>query len=231
MTPRPHSHPLPSTAFTGSTAPPTQPIVYVLDDDLRVREALHALLSSLGHQVVLFADAEQYLAYTRPDTPACLILDLDLPGMTGLELQRQLSGSAHPPIIFLTGHGDIPSTVKAMKAGASEFLSKPFEPSDLLHAIDAALTTDHANRLKHHDLLEMQQRYAHLTPREREVLPYVVSGLLNKQTASELGTSEITIRIHRGQIMRKMQAQSLADLVRIAERLHIPLPETSFNKR
>jgi FixJ family two-component response regulator len=197
-------------------------LVYVLDDDNRIREALSALLASTGHNVVTFSSAPEYLTYKRPDVPACLILDLDLPGMNGLELQKELADTGGPPIIFLTGHGDIPSTVKAMKAGATEFLSKPFEEEDLLHAIETALRIDVEARAKNAELLAIQKRYASLTPREREVLPFVVSGLLNKQTAGELGTSEITIRIHRGQIMRKMAAQSLADLVRMAAKLGIP---------
>jgi FixJ family two-component response regulator len=199
-----------------------QPIVYVLDDDSRIREALSALLSSVGHRVMTFSTAAEYLAFQRPDASACLILDLDLPGMNGLELQQELADAGGPPIIFLTGHGDIPSTVKAMKAGATEFLSKPFEEEELFHAIDAAIRIDDEARLKNAELHALQKRYASLTPREREVLPFVVSGLLNKQTAWELGTSEITIRIHRGQIMKKMAAQSLADLVRIAAKLGIP---------
>ena len=199
-----------------------EPIVYVLDDDARVREGLTALLSSLGRRVMSFADASQYLDFKRPDAPGCLVLDLDMPGMTGLELQKELSGTDAPPIVFLTGHGDIPSTVKAMKAGATEFLSKPFDEEDLVRAIDAAIEVDREARVKNAELDEIKKRYAKLTPREREVLPYVVSGLLNKQTAGELGTSEITIRIHRGQIMRKMKAESLADLVRLAAKLGIP---------
>jgi FixJ family two-component response regulator len=199
-----------------------EPIVYVLDDDARVREGLTALLSSLGRRVMPFADASQYLAFKRPDAPGCLVLDLDMPGMTGLELQKELSGTDAPPIVFLTGHGDIPSTVKAMKAGATEFLSKPFDEDDLVRAIDAAIEVDREVRAKNAELNEIKKRYAKLTPRERDVLPYVVSGLLNKQTAGELGTSEITIRIHRGQIMRKMRAESLADLVRLAAKLGIP---------
>jgi FixJ family two-component response regulator len=199
-----------------------EPIVYVLDDDVRVREGLTALLSSLGRRVMTFADAAQYLAFKRPDAPGCLVLDLDMPGMTGLELQKELSGTDAPPIVFLTGHGDIPSTVKAMKAGATEFLSKPFDEQDLVRAIEAAIEVDRDARAKNAELDEIKKRYAKLTPREREVLPHVVSGLLNKQTAGELGTSEITIRIHRGQIMRKMRAESLADLVRLAAKLGIP---------
>ena len=199
-----------------------RPIVYVLDDDSRIREALSALLSSAGHEVITFSNGAEYLAFKRPDAPACLILDLDLPGMNGLELQTKLGDVGGPPIVFLTGHGDIPSTVKAMKAGATEFLSKPFEPEELLRAIDAAIRLDGELRLKKAELSAIQNRYSLLTPREREVLPYVVSGLLNKETAWELGTSEITIRIHRGQIMKKMAAQSLADLVRMAGKLGIP---------
>lgn len=199
-----------------------EPIVYVLDDDARVREGLTALLSSLGRRVMSFADASQYLDFKRPDAPGCLVLDLDMPGMTGLELQKELSGTDAPPIVFLTGHGDIPSTVKAMKAGATEFLSKPFDEEDLVRAIDAAIEVDREARVRNAELDEIKKRYTRLTPREREVLPYVVSGLLNKQTAGELGTSEITIRIHRGQIMRKMRAESLADLVRLAAKLGIP---------
>src|ERR1700757_356770 len=200
----------------GKTMSYGRPIVYVLDDDSRIREALSGLLSSAGHQVITFSNAAEYLAFQRPDASACLILDLDLPGMTGLELQTKLADVGGPPIVFLTGHGDIPSTVKAMKAGATEFLSKPFEPEELLRAIDAAIHLDGELRLKNAELNAIRKRYSLLTPREREVLPYVVSGLLNKETAWELGTSEITIRIHRGQIMKKMAAQSLADLVRMA---------------
>lgn len=199
-----------------------EPIIYVLDDDLRIREALLGLLTSSGMRVVTFEDAAEYLKFIKPDAPGCLILDLELPGMNGLELQKELAGTEGPPIIFLTGHGDISSSVTAMKAGATEFLSKPFEEDDLLRAIDAALLIDRQTRAKNTELNAIKKRYALLTPREREVLPFVVTGLLNKQTASELGTSEITIRIHRGQIMRKMAAESLADLVRMAAKLGIP---------
>jgi len=196
--------------------------VYVVDDDSRIREALSALLSSVGYDVMTFSSAGEYLAFQRPDVSACLVLDLDLPGMNGLELQKQLADAGGPPIVFLTGYGDIPATVKAMKAGATEFLSKPFEEEDLLRAIDSAIRIDGEIRLKNTELNAIKKQYASLTPREREVLPFVVSGLLNKQTAWELGTSEITIRIHRGQIMKKMEAQSLADLVRMAAKLGIP---------
>jgi FixJ family two-component response regulator len=204
------------------TVPREQSIIYVLDDDARVRESLSALLSSMGRKAVAFASAAEYMRFSRPDLPGCLVLDLDMPEMTGLELQRELADQEGPPIIFLTGHGDIPSSVKAIKAGAVEFLSKPFDEEELIRAIDAAIAFDVQVRVKYAELREFRRRYASLTPRERDVLPFVVSGLLNKQTAGELGTSEITIRIHRGQIMRKMAADSLADLVRMAAKLGIP---------
>jgi FixJ family two-component response regulator len=201
---------------------PDRSMVYILDDDARVREALVALLASAGYRVTAFASAQEYLAHTRPDVPGCLVLDLDLPGMSGLDLQRELAGTYGPQIVFLTGHGDIPSTVKAMKGGAVEFLAKPFDEGALIEAIDTAINEDEQARQARAELEAIRKRYMSLTPREREVLPYVVRGLLNKQTAGELGTSEITIRIHRGQIMRKMAADSLADLVRLAGKLGIP---------
>jgi FixJ family two-component response regulator len=196
-------------------------IVYVLDDDDRVREALSDLLRSMGHRVEVFASAAEYLRFERPDSPACLILDLDLPGMNGLELQRKIAGEDAPPIVFLTGHGDIPSSVRAMKAGAVEFLLKPFDTQELLRAIDTAVAQDRDTRLKRAEISELRRRYALLTPRERQVLPFVVSGMLNKQTAAELGISEITTQVHRAQIMRKMAASSLADLVKMAGKLGI----------
>jgi FixJ family two-component response regulator len=196
-------------------------ILYVLDDDDRVREALSDLLRSMGHRVEVFASAAEYLRFERPDSPACLILDLDLPGMNGLELQRKIAGEDAPPIVFLTGHGDIPSSVRAMKAGAVEFLLKPFDTQELLRAIDTAVAQDRDTRLKRAEISELRRRYALLTPRERQVLPFVVSGMLNKQTAAELGISEITTQVHRAQIMRKMAASSLADLVKMAGKLGI----------
>jgi FixJ family two-component response regulator len=196
-------------------------IVYVLDDDYRVREALTGLLSSVGFRVEVFASAAEYLKFQKPDSPACLILDLQLPGMSGLDLQREIAGGDAPAIVFVTGHGDVPSSVRAMKAGAIEFLLKPFDDQELLSAIDAAIAQDREARLKRTEMAELQRRYALLTPREREVLPFVVAGLLNTQTAAELGNSEITIQVHRGQIMRKMAASSLADLVKMAGKLGI----------
>ena len=197
------------------------PIVYVLDDDYRVREALTSLLSSVGFRVEVFASAAEYLKFKKPDSPACLILDLELPGMSGLDLQREIAGGDAPAIVFVTGHGDVPSSVRAMKAGAIEFLLKPFDDQELLRAIDAAIAQDREARLKRAEMAELRRRYALLTPREREVLPFVVAGLLNKQTAAELGNSEITIQVHRGQVMRKMAASSLADLVKMAGKLGI----------
>jgi FixJ family two-component response regulator len=197
------------------------PIIYVLDDDRRVREALSSLLLSVGLRVETFGSAAEYLEFEKLDAPSCLILDLELPGMNGLELQQEIAGDDSPPIVFVTGHGDVPSSVRAMKAGAIEFLLKPFDHLELLKVVDAAIAQDRDARLRQAEMAELRKRYALLTPREREVLPFVVAGLLNKQTAAELGTSEITIQVHRGQIMRKMAASSLAELVKMAGKLGI----------
>jgi FixJ family two-component response regulator len=200
---------------------PDRPVVFVVDDDYRVREALSSLISSTGLDVAAFGSAAEFLESDKPDSPACLVLDLELPDTSGLELQRELVAGIAPPLIFITGHGDVPSSVRAMKAGAIEFLSKPFGDEELLQAIDAAISMDRSARQRRSELAELQKQYALLTPREREVLPLVTAGLANKQTAAELGTSEITIGVHRGQIMRKMRARSLAELVRMADRLGI----------
>jgi FixJ family two-component response regulator len=198
---------------------PDKPAVFVVDDDLRIRESLCSLISSMGLEVAVFGSAAEFLKYEKPDAPACLILDLQLPGKSGLELQQQLANGDAPPIVFISGHGDIPSSVRAMKAGAIEFLSKPFSEQELMRAIDNAVAIDRIARQKRTELAELRRHYHLLTPREREVLPFVVAGYANKVTAAELGTSEITIGVHRGQIMRKMEAKSLAELVRMADKL------------
>jgi FixJ family two-component response regulator len=196
-------------------------VVFVVDDDVRVRAALSSLLASAGHEVAAFASATEFLNSDKPDVAACLVLDLELPDIHGLELQKELADRDAPPIVFITGHGDIPSSVKAMKAGAVEFLSKPFGEEELLRAIDVAIALDRAERLKRSERATLNDRYERLTPREREVLTFVVAGFANKVTASELGTSEITIGVHRGQIMRKMGAHSLAELVRLTDKLGV----------
>jgi FixJ family two-component response regulator len=198
-----------------------EPIIFVVDDDYRVREALSSLIASVGLRVAAFGSAAEFLESEKPDSPACLVLDLQLPDVNGLELQRELAAGDGPPIVFITGHGDIPSSVRAMKAGAIEFLPKPFREEDLLQAINAAIVSDREAREKRSELAELQKRYSLLTPREREVLPFVVAGFANKQTAADLGTSEITIGVHRGQIMHKMGARSLAELVRMSDKLGI----------
>ncbi|HET6976390.1 MAG TPA: response regulator transcription factor [Pyrinomonadaceae bacterium] len=195
-------------------------IVFVIDDDESIREALKSLIRSVGLSVETFASAQEFLQSKRPDVPACLILDVRMPGLSGLDLQRDLSETnIHLPIIFITGHGDIPMSVRAMKAGAVEFLTKPFRDQDLLDAIQQALERDRHARSQQADSAGLRQRFESLTPRETEVFGLVVKGLLNKQIALQLGTSEITIKLHRRQVMEKMQADSLADLVRMSEKL------------
>jgi FixJ family two-component response regulator len=198
-------------------------IVFIVDDDARMREALSELLESLGWRAVVFGSAGEYMSYPRPDLPACLILDVELPDINGLDFQKQIADGDHPPIVFLTGHGDIPSSVRAIRHGAVDFLTKPFTERDLLAAIQSAIDWDRVARRERAEIKPLRQRLASLTPREREVLPLVVSGLLNKQAAAELGISEVTLQIHRSKIMQKMEAPSLADLVRIAEKLQIPI--------
>lgn len=197
--------------------------MYVVDDDPGVRESLSLLLSSFDLGVVTFARAEEFMAYPRADAAACLVLDLDLPDISGLDLQTRLTDSDSPHVVFISGHGVIPSTVRAMRTGAIDFLAKPFREEDLMAAIRAALAQNRAARAKRADLADLQHRLASLTPREREVLPLVVGGLLNKQAAAELGISEVTLQIHRANVMRKMRAASLPDLVRMGQALAIPV--------
>ncbi|MGB3901294.1 MAG: response regulator transcription factor [Mesorhizobium sp.] len=198
-------------------------IVFVIDDDIRIQEAVEELLASYEIHAVVFGSAGEYIDAVKPDIPSCLVLDVELPDINGLDLQRQISEGDHPPIVFITGHGDIPSSVSAIKQGAVDFLTKPFSDGDLMTAVRAAIAQDRQQRSQRADLKLLRQRYARLTPREREVMPLVVSGLLNKQAAAELGISEVTLQIHRRNVMQKMVAASLADLVRIAERLEMPV--------
>jgi FixJ family two-component response regulator len=201
-------------------------IVFVIDDDPAICRASARLIQSVGLTVQTFGSAQEFLSSPRPDAPACLVLDVRLPGLSGLDLQRALAeAQVHVPIIFITGHGDIPMSVQAMKAGAVEFLTKPFRDQVLLDAIQDALARAREARQQRADIDHLRQRYASLTPREREVMHLVVTGLLNKQIAAELGTAEQTIKLHRRQVMQKMQVVSLADLVRMVEKLRTPAPK------
>jgi len=198
----------------------TDRIVFVVDDDEGMREALSSLLRSVGLRVEAFATAQEFLRNPRPDAAACLVLDVRLPGLSGLDLQRELAGAGETiPIIFITGHGDIPMSVRAMKAGAVEFLPKPFRDQDLLDAVQHALERDLAGRLGRAALAQARCRYDTLTAREREVVPLVVRGMLNKQVAAELGISEITVKVHRRHVMQKMMVRSLPELVRMFEQI------------
>ena len=198
------------------------PIVFVVDDDRSVRDSLRRLFTSIGMTVEVFPTAQAFLSAPRADAPSCLVLDVRLPGQSGLDLQRELADTnATLPIIFLTGHGDIPMSVRAMKAGAIEFLTKPFREQDLLDALRRAIDRDRAARAERHEVAELRRRYDTLTPRERDVMAGVIAGLLSKQIAGEFGTTEATVKEQRGQVMLKMQAGSVAELVRSAGRLGI----------
>jgi FixJ family two-component response regulator len=197
------------------------PIVFVIDDDASVREAIRKLIASVGLRVETFGSAREFLIGQRPEAPACLVLDVRLPDVSGLEFQRDLAkANVHIPIIFISGHADVPVTVRAMKAGAVEFLTKPFRGQELLDAIQEAIAKDRVAWNERAQIADLRARYDTLTSREKEVLKLVVSGLLNKQSAAELGTSELTIKTHRAHVMKKMGAESLADLVRMSERLN-----------
>jgi FixJ family two-component response regulator len=198
-------------------------IVIVVDDDSHLREALYELLTSLGFNCATFGSAAEYAAFVKPALPACLVLDVELPDISGLDLQQQIAGRDHPPVIFITGRADVRTSVRALKAGAIDFLTKPFTEQELLAAVRVALEQDRRTRRERSELADLWQRFSLLTPREREVLPLVASGLLNKQAAAQLGISETTLQIHRGKIMKKMQAKSLAALVRMAGSLQLPM--------
>ena len=200
-----------------------RPVIFIVDDDARIREALSELLEAHGYRTAAFASAGDFVHAYKPDRPSALILDVELPDINGLDLQKQIADGAHPPIIFVTGHGDIPSSVQAIKRGAIDFLTKPISEVSLIRAIEAALAQDRQSRAARAGMAALRERYETLTPRERDVLPLVVSGLLNKQAAAELGISEVMLQLHRRNIMQKMGAGSLAELVRLAERLQIPI--------
>ena len=199
-------------------------VIFAVDDDPRIGEALSELLSAMDFHVVVCRSAAEYLRSPKPDLPTCLILDMKLPDINGLDLQARLGNQSCPAIVFLSGYGDIPSSVRAIKAGAVDFLPKPFDRNQLIASVREALALDAQTRIARAELVQLQKRWSSLTPRETEVVPWLLAGYLNKQIASELGISEVTLQIHRGKVMRKMEARSLAELIRMASRLQIPLP-------
>jgi len=206
-----------------SGAADAKAVVFVVDDDASMRRSLDTLLRSVGLEVLLFPSAQEFMGTQRPDAPGCIVLDVRLPGISGLAFQQELAKAGIPlPVIFITGHGDVPMTVRAMKAGAVEFLTKPFDDQALLDAVNAAIERERARRREAAGVAGLQQRYRTLTERERQVMKLVVAGQANKQIAAELELSLVTVKVHRGQVMRKMQAQSVAELVRMADRLGVP---------
>jgi FixJ family two-component response regulator len=212
----------PSRKIDRAAPAPAGPVVFVVDDDASIRDALRRLITSVGFKVEVFPNARAFLDARRPDVPGCLILDVRLPGLSGLDLQRELADTDKAlPIIFLTGHGDVPMSVRAMKAGAVEFLTKPFREQDLLDGIRSAIERDRTMRAEGREVAELRSRYESFTPRERDVMVRIIAGLLNKQIAGELGTTEATVKEQRAHVMEKMQAGSVAELVRFAARLGI----------
>lgn len=203
-------------------------IVFLVDDDPKVRESVGELLNSVGLKTFALGSVRDYLELARPDVPGCIVLDVELPDVNGLEFHAQIENDDHPPVVFITGHGDIPSSVSAMKRGAVDFLTKPFDADTLVSAVRRGIDRDRERRQEREALADLRVRFNQLTPREQEVLPLIVSGLLNKQGAAELGISEITFQVHRGRVMQKMQVSSFAELVRVAAKLEIPITHSRY---